>query len=441
MNIFNKVKLKEVAEIKGGKRLPLGEEFSAYKTMHPYIRARDIGCGNIEIQDPVYLSVEMAQKLARYKVKTGDVCLTIVGANVGEMGVVPNELNGANLTENAVRITSNGKVDQGYLKYAILDDNAFGQMKVLAGGAAQPKLGIYKIETIEIPFPPLPTQRKIAAILSAYDDLIENNLRRITILEEMAQNLYREWFVKFRFPGHEQVRFVDSALGRIPEGWEIKALGELILEHIGGGWGNDVEDDKHTEKAWVIRGTDIPEARKCEFSKVPLRFHTTANLRSRRLEPGDIVFEVSGGSKGQALGRTMLVSSEILANFNGEPVICASFCKRIKPDSKQFASELLYLSFLDAYFSGEIEQYQVQSTGISNYKWTDYLVKVSRCVPPISLQKHYCELGSSIFSEIATLGRKNTTLRRTRDLLLPKLISGEVDVSELDIAISEEAVT
>ena len=78
--------------------------------------------------------------------------------------------------------------------------------------------------------PPLPTQRKIAAILSAYDDLIENNLRRIKILEEMAQNLYREWFVKFRFPGHQHARFTDSPLGRIPEGWEVVKLGTLLIE-------------------------------------------------------------------------------------------------------------------------------------------------------------------------------------------------------------------
>ena len=255
----------------------------------------------------------------------------------------------------------------------------------------------------------------------------------------MAQNLYREWFVKFRFPGYQHTRFTDSPMGQIPDGWEVKALGSLIAEHIGGGWGNDIEDDKHFEPAWVIRGTDIPDARSCNFPKVPFRYHAKSNLKSRCLMPGDIVFEVSGGSKGQPLGRSLYVSSELLAAFNGDSVICASFCKRIQPNSKHYASELLYLSFLDAYASGEIEQYQVQSTGISNYKWSDYLEKVSRCVPPVVLQNHFCEFCIPLFSEIATLGRKNTALRRTRDLLLPRLISGEVDVSELNIAVPEKA--
>ena len=85
-----------------------------------------------------------------------------------------------------------------------------------------------QIEGVEIPCPPLPIQRRIADILSAYDDLIENNNRRIAILEEMAQNLYREWFVHFRFPGHEHVKMVDSPLGPIPEGWEVTRLGDIV---------------------------------------------------------------------------------------------------------------------------------------------------------------------------------------------------------------------
>ena len=90
------------------------------------------------------------------------------------------------------------------------------------------------IRNLSLPtLPLLPTQRKIAAILSAYDDLIENNTRRIAILEEMAQSLYREWFVHFRFPGHEKNRMMESALGLIPEGWEVKAIGEVV-ETLGG---------------------------------------------------------------------------------------------------------------------------------------------------------------------------------------------------------------
>ena len=89
--------------------------------------------------------------------------------------------------------------------------------------------GHLSVESVRLP--PLPTQRKIAAILSAYDDLIEVNTRRIALLEEMARGLYREWFVRFRFPGHEGVRMVESAVGVVPEGWEVSGLGR----HCSGG--------------------------------------------------------------------------------------------------------------------------------------------------------------------------------------------------------------
>ena len=112
-----------------------------------------------------------------------------------------------------------------FLKYYI--DFIKLQMQNISKGTTQDNLSVDKLLTFDFLTPPLPTQRKIASVLSAYDDLIENNTRRIEILEEMAQAIYREWFVHFRFPGHEKVQMVDSELGPIPEGWALKPLGEI----------------------------------------------------------------------------------------------------------------------------------------------------------------------------------------------------------------------
>lgn len=165
--------------------------------------------------------------LSRYTVHADDVCVTIVGANVGDVGRVPATLRGANLTENAANITALTNVDPRFLNYALLEANAQGQLKQFAGGAAQPKLALYKMEQVAVFCPPLRLQRRIADILSAYDDLIENNTKRIKILEEMARSLYREWFVNFRFPGHEKVKMVSSPTGKVPGGWSIVSLGDL----------------------------------------------------------------------------------------------------------------------------------------------------------------------------------------------------------------------
>jgi len=279
----------------------------------------------------------------------------------------------------------------------------------------------------EIPVPSLPIQRRIAEILSAYDELIENSQRRISILEAISRALYRESFVHFRFPGHENHPRVASPLGDIPKGWEVKPLESLLVDHIGGGWGKDAPDRDHTEPAWVIRGTDIPSVRSSQVTGVPHRFHAPSNLRSRRLAAGDILFEVSGGSKGQPVGRTLLITPELLSAFDGD-VICASFCKRIRTDADGYGAELLYLSFLEGYESGEIEQFQVQSTGISNFKWTEYIAKTKRIIPPAPLRSRFREQLAPLFTGIATLGLQIQNLRRTRDLLLPRLLSGQVDV-------------
>jgi type I restriction enzyme S subunit len=142
------------------------------------------------------------------------------------------------------------------------------------------------------------------------------------------------------------------------------------------------------------------------------------------------VFEVSGGSKGQPVGRTLLVTPELLAALGGD-VICASFCKRIQPNVDGYGSELLYLSFLEGYESGEIEQYQVQSTGISNFKWTEYIANTDRVVPPDALRAQFREHVAPLFTQVATLGRKIQNLRRTRDLLLPRLLSGQITVEAI----------
>ena len=141
------------------------------------------------------------------------------------MGIVPDDLSRANLTENAAKITEiSNEVDHKYLMYYLRSPAGQGAIKNRTGGTSQPKLALYKIADIEFPYRPLVTQRRIASILSAYDDLIENNRRRIQLLEQAARRFYKEWFVHLRFPGHEHVKIKDG----VPEGWEETFLPDVI---------------------------------------------------------------------------------------------------------------------------------------------------------------------------------------------------------------------
>lgn len=132
-----------------------------------------------------------------------------------------------------IRALDNKILSNSYLFFAL--QLKLELLKRISTGVATKFLTLTILNNIDFDLPPLPTQRKIAAILSAYDDLIENNTRRIKILEEMAQALYREWFVKFRFPGHEKVRMVESELGMVPEGWEVKQIQDVCSKINSGG--------------------------------------------------------------------------------------------------------------------------------------------------------------------------------------------------------------
>ena len=198
------------------------------ETGYPSIRTPNIGPGYFILESVKRVSKETYRLWTRRAIpKQGDLIMARE-APVGNVAIIPPDLNPC-LGQRTLLIRCNKtKAAPAYVSYLLNGPQVQGTIYGMTNGVTVPHLNMKDVRTLPIPeIPPLPTQRKIASILSAYDDLIENNLRRIKILEEMAQALYREWFVKFRFPGHEKVRMVDSPLGKIPEGWEVAPLSEV----------------------------------------------------------------------------------------------------------------------------------------------------------------------------------------------------------------------
>ena len=218
----------DIAAVKGGKRLPKGKLVQDEPTPYPYIRIVDFSSDGLDTSNVKYIDAEVYQKISRYTITNDDIYISIAGT-VGLVGIVPPSLSGTNLTENAAKVCEiRLEVDKRYLLYTLRSPHGQQQIAAKVGGAAQPKLPLYRIKEISFPLPPLPTQRHITAILSAYDDLIENNTRRIAILEEMARRLYEEWFVHFRFPGHEDIKMVESEIGPVPEGWKVGTIEDFV---------------------------------------------------------------------------------------------------------------------------------------------------------------------------------------------------------------------
>jgi type I restriction enzyme S subunit len=420
-------KLSEICHIKGGKRLPEGHSLIDEPTEHVYIKARDIKGGKINQQGLQFLTKETHHFIKRYIVSTGDICITIVGANVGDVGVVPESLNGANLTENAVKLTSfSSDCDSHYLALLISQGSYKEIMDLLAAGAAQPKLGIYKVGGIKVHLPPLLIQRRIAAVLGRYDALLDNYQQQVAALEGLAQEVYREWFVRGRCPGAEA-----GTEGELPAGWRAGKLRDIVAFYIGGGWGQEEPDDEHNIGGHVVRGTDIPNLKKGTVNLDVYRYHKSSNMNSRALQAGDIVFEVSGGSKDQGLGRNVLLTEQLLTQF-GDKVMAASFCKLIRPD--QEITSAYYLQLLLDYLleNQEMAQYEVQSTGISNFQFEDFLDFQKVILPAKEALDRFDKIVAPIYQKLAVLSTQAAVLRATRDALLPRLLSGQLTVHEAE---------
>jgi len=373
----------------------------------PVIKIANVKDGFILLEGCSFVDETVAYSAAAFELHPGDILISMTGY-IGEIAMVRDE--GRMLLNQRVgkfKIKDPSKLNNNYLFYCLRDPNLKAKFAAHAYGAAQPNISPALIEQQEILLPPLPTQRKIAAILSAYDDLIENNTRRIKILENMAQNLYQEWFVKFRFPGHEQVAFVDSPLGKIPEGWEVKTTNAVTSNY-------DRLRKPLSSMQRLERQGSYP-------------YYGAAKI---------VDYIDSYIFDGVYL---LLAEDGSVVTNDRKPVlqyVCGKFWANnhthILQGKGLVSTEFLYLAFsnidITAYITGAAQPKITQAN----------LNRIAFIVPEDNTLIEFNNIIQCIFKETIALGKKNSILRKTRDLLLPKLISGELDVSNLDISIPEE---
>jgi len=327
--------------------------------------------------------------------RTGQVGLVFKG----RIGVVHN---------NCFRVIPQEGIEPDYVYWYLKQPSIIQRAKALAGGAAQPDLNHDAFKSITFKYPDLPTQRKIAGILSAYDDLIENNLRRIKILEEMAQSLYREWFVHFRFPGHESAQIVDSPLGQIPKGWEWRKVGEAF-EIQGGGTPSTAN-----EEYWV--DGDIQW-----YSPRDLTAESTMFIEKSAAQINELGLKKSSAKIFPAYS-VMLTSRATIGAIaiNTVPSCTNQGFITCLPNAK------VPLYFLHQWLKANVETFILHASGstfkeISKgvFKSLDFLQ------PEAGLVQRYQQAVSTHADQLLNLQRRNHNLRQTRDLLLPKLLSSK----------------
>jgi type I restriction enzyme S subunit len=261
-------------------------------------------------------------------------------------------------------------------------------------------------------------QRKIAAILSAYDDLAENNDRRIGILEEMAQRTYREWFVEFRFPGHENVPLVDSELGPIPQGWRAGTLGDLVqvnantIRKIG-----DDQQIRYIDIASVTRGAVEAPKR--------MRLRDAPGRARRRVADGDVVWSTV---------RPNLRSYALLLSPGNNCVASTGFAI-LSPRRASF-SYVYAMTTTDAF----VDYLTGRASGSAYPAVTPpVFVGAPAVLPAAHVMRTFADFAEPLLRLASCLRAQSTALRVSRDLVLPRLVSGEVDPTDLDIAVVESA--
>lgn len=375
-----------------------------YGGPYPFVQTGDIKAANFRLTE--YTQTYSEAGLAQSKLwKPGTLCITIAAniadtAILGIEGCFPDSVVGFNEDPE--------KADVRFIKYYI--DTIKLQIQSVSRGTTQDNLSLDKLLSFDFRVPPLPTQQRIADILSAYDEMIENSLQRIKVLEAMARALYREWFVHFRFPGHESIPLVTSLLGEVPQGWEVRRLGDFVQFKSGfafksGAFAAEGEHRLVTIKN-VKDGAFNPET-DSRMSELPAKLPPYCVLND-----SDILLSLTGN-----VGRVCLV-------YAGPFLLNQRVSKLVPVEAFDWA--MTYCMFREPMMRVNLERI---SNGVAQQNLSPILASnMDFIYAPRELRQKFAELAEPMARRIVQLYTTILNLRRTRDLLLPRLLSGEINV-------------
>lgn len=375
------------------------------------VKVSNFSDNSVECSSLVCIPENLAQKYERYRLAAGDILIQTVGSwpnnpasVVGKVVRAPHGAEGALLNQNAVKLTPLPGVHNTYLYYALKTSSFSNYIVGTAQGAAnQASVTLESIRGYCFNLPSFPAQDRIASILCAYDDLIENNTRRIEILEEMARRLYEEWLVQFRFPEHEDVEFKESELGLIPERWNIQSLYDVAEVTYG-----------HPFKAsqFNVDGVGLGIVRIRDIKAGKVKTYTSEEGKPKHLiENGDILVGMDGQFH--------------MGKWAGGQAWLVQRVARFRPI--EIGRYFLFLSL-----ERPIKHLEntIVGTTVAHLSAKD-LQELHVVMPDQAVLETASSFLEPIYDLEMKLRRKNANLRAQRDLLLPKLISGEIDVSDI----------
>ena len=379
----------------------------------PIIKITNINSPNVTLNDLTYVSRECANKQKKFYLSYNDVLIAMTGSHINQITSVVGRVARVkyhkktllNQRVGKITIKKDAQADINYIYYFLTQDIVKYELALKAGGAAnQANISSAHIKGLEFPCPELNIQKKIGAILSAYDDLIENNQKQIKVLEESAQRLYKEWFVDLHFPGYETTPIIDG----VPEGWRKSLVGEcaiILRRGISPAYNENGKYKVINQKCIRQTVVDFAEARKQE--KV---YSDDLNL----LDSDTVICSTGAGT----LGRV----GQIFGNY--PKTTFDSHITLVRANEmigKQYLFHVLksYQSYLMGMGKGSTNQLELSRNTIQ---------ELTVYVPTFELKIKFEALVQPIHDKISLLNKKIKYLYEARDRLLPKLMSGELEV-------------
>ena len=384
--------LAEVADFCLGKMLDQRKNRGDYM---PYLANLNVQWGEFKLSDLREMRFS-SHEIDRYGLKRGDIVMC-EGGEPGRCAIWKDQVPGMMFQKALHRIRPNDGLSSAFLYYQFLKMGRRNEFVGLFTGSTIKHLPREKLAKVEVEIPPFETQEKIASILSSYDDLIENNRRRIALLEEAARQLYKEWFVRFRYPGHEHVPIVDG----VPEGWEKKKLFDLSTPTYGFAFKSTAFTEKEVGLP-IVRIRDVPNGASATYTP-------EESSEDKIIYDGDFLIGMDGDFHINFWSGGKSWLNQRVVRIAGRTDCSTGFLR--------YAIEKKIQDFNET-----ISGTTVKHLGVKHLK------TIALVLPPKALMNQTNAVFETTRQQITTLAIQSRALGRARDLLLPKLMNGEIVV-------------
>ena len=402
---------------------PKTSESSYWGGEIPWLSVKDFGTDRKYVYTTEKTITKEGLENSSTKLLQKDDIIISARGTIGAMAMIvcPMAFN-----QSCFGIRGNELVDKDFLYY--LTKTKIAELQKNSHGSVFETITRDTFAKLNCNIPTLKKQKDISFILSSLDNKIEVNRRINDNLEQQAQALFKSWFVDFE--PFKDGEFVESELGMIPKGWKVGRYDDIIDTTISGDWGKEHPVGNYTHQVACIRGCDFQDIKNGLRGNTPERYILEKNFQAKHFKDKDILVEISGGTATVSTGRVCPISQMLIDKYN-QDIVCTNFCRLVRPKSNYGA--YLYYSWLFKYNKKVMFGYENGTSGIKNFRIKDFTALEPVLIPSEDALKSFQEIIDKLQMKLQVNGSESQKLATLRNTLLPRLMSGELKVNEINV--------